>query len=159
MDLNKLADMADKVIEVSTTTVASISVPESQQQTSNSEIKQLREDITRLTELVTSLKVHPRQRSRSTSCHTSSPPLSINNLCPQIPFAGTIPNLERQLRNARSHAATPRPDISSNKCPGQCPSHLFFIKDLHIPASWSTQAPKLASFLPLRPLANIHQIN
>ena len=39
MDLNKLADMADKVIEVSTTTVASIGVPESQQQTSNSEIK------------------------------------------------------------------------------------------------------------------------
>ena len=35
MDLNKLADMADKVIEVSTTTVASVSVPESQQQTSN----------------------------------------------------------------------------------------------------------------------------
>ena len=73
MDLNKLADKADKFIEVSTTTVASISVPESQQQTYISEIKQLREDITCLTELVISLKVHPRQRSRSTSHCTSSP--------------------------------------------------------------------------------------
>ena len=70
MDLKKLADMADKVIEVSTTTVASISIPESKQQISNSEIKQVREDITRLTELLTSLKVPPCQRSRSTSHRT-----------------------------------------------------------------------------------------
>ena len=50
MDLKKLADMSDKVIEVSTKMVISISVPESKQQTSYLETKQLREDITRLTE-------------------------------------------------------------------------------------------------------------
>ena len=49
MDLNKLADMADKVMEVATPTVSAIT----DTRTDHSEIKQLREEVARLADLVT----------------------------------------------------------------------------------------------------------
>ncbi len=51
MELNKLADMADKVMEVSTQTVAAVSYSGSE----NSEMMQLRKELTRLSALVASL--------------------------------------------------------------------------------------------------------
>ena len=48
MDLNKLADMADKVMEVATPTVSAIT----DTRTDHSEIKQLREEVARLADLV-----------------------------------------------------------------------------------------------------------
>ena len=51
MDLNKLADMADKVIEVATPTVAAIS----DTRTDTSEVKQLHEEVAHLADLVASL--------------------------------------------------------------------------------------------------------
>ena len=61
--LENLADMADKIMEVSTPTVAAVSTPS----VDDSEVKQLREQITRLTELVASLSRDRRPRHRSTS--------------------------------------------------------------------------------------------
>ena len=57
MDLNKLADIADKVMEVATTNVAEIS--------DTSEVKQLREEVARLADLVASLTTRSRCRSSS----------------------------------------------------------------------------------------------
>lgn len=70
MDLDKLADMADKVMEVATPTVATVSVPHS----SDSEVKQLREEVARLADLVASLTTRPpRRRSSSRSRRAPSP--------------------------------------------------------------------------------------
>ena len=161
MDLNKLVDMADKVIEVSTTRVASIRVPESQQQTSNSEIKQLREDITRLTELVSSLNVHPCQQSRSTSCRTSNhapqhqQSSTTNSLCwYHIKFGEAAQKCKEPCNweNSRTLAATNAPD--------QCPSRLFFIKHLHTHTRFLVDTRSEVSVVPpSSTAANIHQIN
>ena len=66
-DLPKLADMADKIMEVATpSTVAAMST-----QPQVSEAQQLKEEITRITELVASLaQQRPRGRSRSRSRNT-----------------------------------------------------------------------------------------
>ena len=58
LDLSKLADMADKVMEVVTPTVASIST-----QQTNSEVTLLREEVAHLADLITSL-THDRPRFR-----------------------------------------------------------------------------------------------
>ena len=68
MDLNKLAEMADKVMEVVLPTVATIAATRTDD--SSSEVKQLRAEVTRLADLVASLTSHDhshRGRSRSTS--------------------------------------------------------------------------------------------
>ena len=71
MDLNKLADMADKVMEVAMPTVSAIA----DKRTETSEVKQLREEVTRLADLVASLttRSRPRSRSRSTPRRPHSP--------------------------------------------------------------------------------------
>ncbi len=65
MSINQLADMADKVMEVaSSTTISAVSHPDLP------EVKQLREEVTRLADLVASLTTkqnHHRNRSRSSS--------------------------------------------------------------------------------------------
>jgi len=83
MDLNKLADMADKVMEVATPTVAAIHTPNT-----SSEVTELREQVTRLAELVASLTTHhsrrrsmSRPRHRSQSPGTTTPPPSPDTLC------------------------------------------------------------------------------
>ena len=63
MDLATLADMADKVIEVATPSVSSLTQPASP----DPQLQQLRAEVTRLAELVASLTTRPRQRSRSRS--------------------------------------------------------------------------------------------
>ena len=61
-DLAKLADMADKTVEVASPTIAAI--PDSDKL---SELHQLRSEVTRLTEVVASLTRQQQQRSRSRS--------------------------------------------------------------------------------------------
>ena len=63
IDLQKLADMADKIMEVSTpSSVSAVSAP------SNDDVKQLRAEVERLATLVASLTQHrPRRRNRSQS--------------------------------------------------------------------------------------------
>ena len=63
IDLQKLADMADKILEVSTpSSVSAVSAP------SNDDIKHLRAEVERLVTLVASLTQHrPRRRNRSQS--------------------------------------------------------------------------------------------
>ena len=65
MDLNNLADMADKVMEVATPAISAITNPRGD----SSEVKQLREEVTRLADLVASLTTQSRSRPRSTSRH------------------------------------------------------------------------------------------
>ena len=65
LDLSKLGDMADKVMEVVIPTVASIST-----QQTNSEVTLLREEVARLADLITSLTYNrPKSQHRSSS-HT-----------------------------------------------------------------------------------------
>ena len=72
MDLHKLADLADKVMEVATPTVASISGTHSED-TDTFEVRQLREEVACLTNLVASLSVRSRQWSSSRPRHPNSP--------------------------------------------------------------------------------------
>ena len=66
MDLAKLAQLADKVLEVAAPTVSALShLPPPPTQTQTGEIKQLREEVTRLTQLIESLTTRPRHRSPS----------------------------------------------------------------------------------------------
>ena len=78
-DLDKLADMADKVMEVATHAIATVSATHANG-ADNAEVKQLREKVTRLTDLVASLTTRPRRRSSSKPRRTPSP-AAIN--CPQ----------------------------------------------------------------------------
>lgn len=66
MDIHKLADMADKVMEVAMPTVAAISgtCPDHVETT---EVHKLREEAARLSDLVASLTIPSRPRSRSSS--------------------------------------------------------------------------------------------
>ena len=72
MDLDKLADMADKVMEVAAPTVAAVSGAHSDY-TDDSEIKHLREEVARLADLVSSLTTQSRRRSSSKPRRTASP--------------------------------------------------------------------------------------
>ena len=56
MDLDKLADMADKVLEVATPSIAAISDPHPD----NSKVHRLREEVAHLTDLISSLTTHSR---------------------------------------------------------------------------------------------------
>ena len=69
IDLDKLADMANKVLEVATPVVATVSATHS----SDSEVKQLREEVAHLADLVASLTTQPQCRSSSRSHHAPSP--------------------------------------------------------------------------------------
>ena len=84
MDLRKLADMADKVMEVATPTVAALSAARPDH-IDASEIKQLRAEVARLTDLVSSLTTPSRRRSSSRSRRPNSPaspnPPPANSLC------------------------------------------------------------------------------
>ncbi len=94
MDLGKLADMADKVMEVATPIVASIADPTSRSDSpsvaaaisssssSGTEIRQLRDEVARLTALVESLTIRPTGRSPSRTRRPGSPaPPPSSTLC------------------------------------------------------------------------------
>ena len=70
MDLGKLADMADKVMEVAVPTVAAIP---SSTATNSQDVQQLRQEVARLAELVTSLTTSLRRRRPSGHGRTPSP--------------------------------------------------------------------------------------
>ena len=78
-DLPKLAEMADKIIEVATPpTVAATS-------TSVSKVQQLKEEVKRLTQLVSSIAQHrPRQNQRRLSSRRSPSPASTDSRTSQI---------------------------------------------------------------------------
>ena len=71
MDLNKLADMADKVMEVATPTVSAVTDTRTDMYTS--EVTQLREEVAHLADLVASLTTRPRHRSASRPRRPHSP--------------------------------------------------------------------------------------
>jgi hypothetical protein len=73
MDIHKLADMADKVMEVATPTIAAVSGV-GPDHIETSEIKHLREELSRLATLVASLTTQSRSRSRSPRSRRSPSP-------------------------------------------------------------------------------------
>ena len=80
MDINKLADMADKVIEVSAPSVSAIT-----SSAHSSDVKELREEVVRLTDLVASLTTGPyhsrrRPRRSQSPAPTSASPAQ-DSLC------------------------------------------------------------------------------
>ena len=76
MELGRLANMADKVMEVATPTVAAVSHKNNDSSTTHdsSEITHLREKVARLASLVESLATRPRHRSTSRPSRRSSNP-------------------------------------------------------------------------------------
>ena len=78
IDLNKLADMADKVMEVATPTVSAITST-NLEHTKSSEVEKLREEVAKLTDIVASLSTRFRQRSNSRSRRSRSPAPSSNS--------------------------------------------------------------------------------
>ena len=78
IDLNKLADMADKVMEVATPTVSAITST-NLEHTKSSEVEKLREEVAKLTDIVASLSTRFRQRSNSRSRRSRSPARSSNS--------------------------------------------------------------------------------
>ena len=70
MDLGKLTDMADKVMEVAVSTLAAIP---SSTATNSQDVQQLRQEVARLAELVTSLTTSLRRRRPSGHGRTPSP--------------------------------------------------------------------------------------
>ena len=68
MDLSRLADMADKIVEVATPTVAAISNTDS-----SSEVRQLKDEVSRLANLVASLTRDRKRRPRYSGSRSSSP--------------------------------------------------------------------------------------
>lgn len=103
MDLNKLADMADKVMEIATPTVSAV--------TTDSDYKQLREEVARLADVVASLTTLYRRRNSSRSRRPQSP-------APPEPSLAVPPGTVKLLRNAgiRTVGETPRPDASGDRC-------------------------------------------
>ena len=74
MELEQLADMADKVMEVATPMVAATSdIHTTAAIADNSEVRQLREEISRLASLVDSLITRPRRRDSSRQRRSASP--------------------------------------------------------------------------------------
>ena len=112
-ELPKLAEMADKIIEVATPpTVAATSTPVS-------EVQQLREEVSRLAELVAAITAgHRRQRARSRSTgRRPQSPACLDHQTPQTsqpptPSAGTTKNSATQPRSASNPATgeTSEPD-------------------------------------------------
>ena len=80
MDINKLADMADKIMEVAPPTVSALSSTYSDHD-SASEVKQLHEEVTRLADLVASLTARSSQRSPSRAGRFRSPALTHSRIC------------------------------------------------------------------------------
>ena len=105
-ELDKLADLADKVMEVATPTIAATS--------DNSEVKQLRQEVAHLTELVASLNTHARHRSRS-----RSKPRRSDSPTPQLPPQEGTMRLGK--RDGQALAAT--------GVTGQRSSRLFYVSD------------------------------
>lgn len=87
MDLDKLADMADKVMEVATPTIAAVSDSRPDPlpfPSGHSEVQQLKEEVARLTARIDSLSTQPHRRSHSRTRRAASPapPTSPqNSLC------------------------------------------------------------------------------
>ena len=73
MALDKLADMADKVMEVATPTVSAVSGTSAPTSAPSSEIQQLREEMARLTARIESLTTRSRRRSISRPRRPASP--------------------------------------------------------------------------------------
>ncbi len=111
--LDKLAEMADKVMEVATPVVAAVGHAHTE---SSVEVKQLRKEVAHLTDLVTALTTSNTPSAR----HSRSNFVVVPH--PRTPFSlltlsvGIMPSLGKQLRSARNHATgeTPRPDPSGD---------------------------------------------
>ena len=82
MDLDKLADMADKVLEVATPSIAAISDPHPD----NSKVHKLREEVAHLADLVSSLTTRSRRRSTSRSRRRAVSPSPTNTSQDSSPF-------------------------------------------------------------------------
>ena len=86
-DLSKLAELADKVLEVATPNIAAVSSshPDLPPTAEPSEVRQLREEVARLTQLVESLTTRSRRRSpsqpRQRRTATPTPTLPSDSLC------------------------------------------------------------------------------
>ena len=115
--IDKLAEMADKVMEVAAPTAPNVSAV-SHVTADHLELKQLREDVARLTELVQTLSIWSRPTAPAAFLVlvTALQHQHLNTMT--LSCAGITPNLEKLRRSVRNRAVgeTPRPHTSGDKC-------------------------------------------
>ena len=92
LTLNKLAELADKVMEVATPSVSAIATPQI-----TTEVEQLRTEVTRLQELVKSLTTQARQQSTSNPRRSPSPARPAPTRLQILHFVGTTKNSAKLL--------------------------------------------------------------
>ncbi len=83
MELDKLADMADKVMEVATPTIAAVTEPQPNPPPNTSDpsdIQQLKEEVAHLTARIEALTTRSRRRSNSRP-HCNASPNPEDSLC------------------------------------------------------------------------------
>ena len=114
--LSTLAEMADKVMEVATPTVAAVKAPTTDPLAA--EVETLRGDIARLERLVQKLARPPRSRSKHRSPHRSPTPTPASHPTP-TPSVGFITSLVTKHGTVDLPAPgrqTPRPVTSGDQC-------------------------------------------
>ncbi len=123
-DLAKIADMADKIVEVAAPSVSAIS-----QTSTDAKVEKLQAEVTRLADLVASLTQHRlrRDRSQSRGRRTRSPapsdaqPLQVWSSCQEVPGA-----LQLGKRSGRTLAVTGVTSQSPLFRKGHTLSHTIF---------------------------------
>ena len=134
MDLRNLAELADKVVEVATQTVSAVSNPHPPPpvNTEPSDIKHLREEVARLTQLVESLTTRSRRRSPSlprSRCSGSLAPSSMpqDSLCwYHRTFGDDAQKCKEPCTWGVKH---PGRTLAATSATGTLPCRLFYVQD------------------------------
>ena len=125
MDLGKLADTADKVMEVAVPTVAAIP---SSTTTNSQEVQQLRQEVARLAELVTSLTTSLRRRRPSGHGRTPSPTRTNNPPKPEELFWYHA-KFGENAKKCKEPCAWEEKKITAVDSGDSASGHLFYITD------------------------------
>ena len=125
MDLGKLADMADKVMEVAVPTVAAIP---SSTTTNLQEVQQLRQEVARLTELVTSLTTSLSRRRPSGHGCTPSPTRTNNPPKPEE-LCWYHAKFGENAKKCKEPCAWEENNIAAVDSGDSASGHLFYITD------------------------------
>ena len=158
VDISKLAELADKVMEVATPTIANLSDPAlTATGISSSEVKLLREDVSCLTGLVESLTTRSRPRSLSRlprRVSSPSPPQSSHeSLCwYHCQYGDHAQKCREPCARGLKHSG----QSLVVKCIRPVSSHLFYITDQNTGTRFLVDTGAEVSIIPPSPLDRKH---
>ena len=125
MDLGKLADMADKVMEVAVPTVKAIP---SSTATNSQDVQQLKQEVARLAELVTSLTTLLRHRRPSGHGRTPSPTRT-NNPPKPVELCWYHAKFGENAKKCKEPCAWEENNIAAVDSGDSASGHLFYVTD------------------------------